>query len=399
MRYIVALIWASLLFAAPPSISLENFYTKVVKNLRIDAQQKLGNDAATLLLLAHRLHRFADLHLNASYTRTKAKLLPNDFQTTDIALTDTIDLFNKNFAAAQKLRLEIQANKLLSSAQKQMLFISLAQMAAQYAATDSLLQLQNKLLNTQERLAKKIAAAVKQGAMPRISLERFLNMLALMKVQIADMKSTQKLMQERFFLLSDTRQIPRLNAANPHTTLSEFLHNNPQLQLLTNAVSRSTLHTTSLQKAWLPKLQLSLLRQYNNDPTANGDNYGFCAGVQFHFDTANSDALQAAKLQTLRLREKHITLLIQEKIRFLKLMQTYRQTTHTIKLLRPSMQRAQKIATAMQTAYLKHFTGYTAYTQSLQDLLRIQKDFYTALYQNFSTAAILNHLSRRLFDE
>jgi outer membrane protein TolC len=370
------------------------FYRHVLHNLHINQKARLQSRSDGLKIASNKIDRFVNIDANVFYAQTKADQLQNSFHTSQITLSDTIDIFNKNAAELQLLHLSAKQNHIKQMLQKEQIFTLLVQMVGEYNKTVWKIKKDQQTLEQQTRFSNKLALAVKAGAQPRMEYERFLNLLALLRSRIIEEQNRATTMKNSLALYSNNTPIPELTSISIHGDITQFLKHSPSVLLNDTQALSSAAQTKKLQNSWLPKLILSADQQYNNDPTASGNNYSFEVALGIHFDGGRSKRIEASRIQTLLTQEHTYLLTIKQKSRFQTLLNTSIASKKSIKILKPSIISAQKNLQVMQTAYLKHFITFTSYTQTYQELIRLQEALSNALYRYRTSVALLNNLSQ-----
>ena len=133
---------------------MTSFFNTTLENLQYDKTYSLYKQSNKISKSAITYSQYANFSADASYLITKAKLLNNSFNTTDISLRDTIDLFGKNNYKIITLNLDKESKKSALNLKKEQLFIYLVNMITLYHRISEQLLLHKNLYNEQKKINK-----------------------------------------------------------------------------------------------------------------------------------------------------------------------------------------------------------------------------------------------------
>ncbi len=355
------------------SDTLVDYVKSAQKHLQMDRRQLLINQQGSFAIEARKRERFAHFSGDLQYADTKADLLPNRYSTTDLSLTDTIDLFDKSGIAIERIRLQTMQNRMLLNSQKEHLFLSLIDMIAAYEKIYKLLALHQHLYREQMKILKQLEEASRTGAVPKIESDRFANALALFEVQIAQEKTDLETMQAQLKLYVPDREIPVLNDEELKTDMADFLAHRPDLKAKEFESRLADNDARAIRKKWLPDASVEVAYQQNSDPTANGNNHSLLAGLHFDLNANLSKDAEAARVRALQSRCEAIGLKTAAKTQFLQYLGTIRSAEKRVEILKVAEKRAKSTLESIKTAYLKRYTDFNSYLQTLQALLSIRE--------------------------
>ncbi|BDY12298.1 TolC family protein [Hydrogenimonas cancrithermarum] len=363
------------------------------KRLQMDRQLQMIEQQQQLGISAKKINRFTSFSVDAFYTDTKADLLPKRFNTTDISLSDTIDIFNKSGIAIEKIRLQAKQNRYLLESQKRQLFLSLIEMIASWHRTREVLQLHRKLYHEQESVLKQLKKAVNAGAMPKIESERFANTLSLFHAKIIDEQTMLETMGARLKLYVPKRTIPSLKVERLQADMNGFLLHATSLRLKYVESELAQKEAEAIQKSWLPEAIVGTAYQQNSDPTANGDNYSVFAGVHISLDAGIGKKAEAARVHAIRSKSQAIAAKIEVSEHYLNYLGSIRSAEKQAKILEPALRQAKSTLKSIKTAYLKHYTDFNSYLQAFQSYLALREKSIEVAIMKQKNILILNMLS------
>lgn len=390
-RFILCSIIPAALLA---SSSIVEYVKTAQKRLALEDQIQMINKEKNLKVLAQKIQNFANFSADIQYTQTKDQFLPNHFRTIDFSLSDNIDIFNKNSLIIEKLYLEAEKSKYLIWQKKEQLFLSLVEMIATYHRLNKLLTLHHQFYNEQKEILAKLTEACKAGAIPKIECERFANALALFHGSIVQEEELVKNLRQRLNLYVPNQPIPKFDKEPIGADISNFIKQNPLLKYKNIESQITNKEAEFIKKGWLPDAVIGTMYQQNNDPTANGNNYSFFAGLHINFDGGFEKQAEALKVESLRSKSDTISLKIKERERYLNYLGKIKAAERKEKILKQALHRALLTMQRIKIAYLKHYIDFNSYLQTLQSLLSIQEEEIDALITKQKNIVILNTLSR-----
>jgi len=376
------------------SNSIVEYVKSAQKRLALEDQIKLINREKNLRVSAKKLQRFTNFSADIQFTQTKEQLQSNYFHTIDLSLSDTIDIFDKNSLIIEKLYLEAEKSKYIIWQRKEQLFLSLVDMIAAYHRIERLLKLHKQFFNEQKEILAKLTEAYQAGAIPKVESERFANALTLFQARIVQEEELLKNLKQRLQLYVPNQPIPNFEEESLHSDISNYIKQNPTLKYKNIESNIANKEAEIIKKGWLPSAVVGTLYQQNSDPTANGDNYSFFAGIHINFDSGLKKEVEAVKLQALRSKSEIISLKIRAEELYLDYLGKVKSAERKEKILKPAIDRALSTMQRVKKAYLKHYIDFNSYLQTLQSLLSMQEEQIDAHITKQKNITILNTLSR-----
>lgn len=379
--------------ASADSSSILPFYREALKTLSYQDTYTLQQQSRALSIEAKKKQRYLNLDAGVMHGTTKAKLLEHYFNNTDIGITDTIDLFGKSAEEIHLIQLQMKEDRLLLQVQKEKLFLSLLTMITAYSVSEEKLQLYQKLYQTQAQLLDAARAALKAGAIPMLELTRLENILALIEVQRDSEEQISTMMRAQLKLYAPHIAIPKLSSAKLHSDLPRFLAHSPQLKLNDNRARQSLQKVKQIQQSWMPDAVIGANQEYNNDPTANGDNYTLSMGLSMHFDGGMTHSAERQKVDALRINSQKKALEIERKAQYIAWKSNYQTAKRSLASLSKTLKKTNISLKNMRTAYLKHYVDLNTYLQTVKEGLATHEAQIDAKYRMIENALILNVLS------
>ncbi|WP_294958023.1 TolC family protein [Sulfurovum sp.] len=375
------------------------FYKEAVKTLSYQSTYTLEKKSRALLIEAKKKQRYLNLDAGIMYGATNAKLLAHHFNNTDIGITDTIDLFGKNVEDIRLIQLQMKEDGLLLQVQKEKLFLSLVDMVTSCKASEEKLKLYQKLYHTQATLIEAVRSAVKSGTVPMLELTRLENIMALIEAQRDQEKQIVTMMKAQLKLYSPHHAIPRLSETGLHSDLRHFLAHSPQLKLNDNRAKQSSQKIKQIEQSWMPDAIIGANQEYNNDPTANGDNYTLSMGLSMHFDGGMTHDIERQKVDALRIKSQKKALEIERKAQYIAWKTQYQTAKKLFASLRQPLKHSNVTLKNMRIAYLKHYVDLNTYLQTIKESLATHEAQISAKYKMIQNAVILNMLSEKIIYE
>jgi len=366
-----------------------HFYKSAVKNLQYSKTFSLYKHAATLSRDAVVYSQYADFSLDASYANTKATLLPNSFNTSDITLSDTFDIFNKKAYLVDAIASDVKVNKFLLQHKKEQLFSTLVTMVALYHTQKQKLQRNQKLYNEQKMLYDKLFILQTHGAISKLDLLRFKNTLTQLQTKIVQQKNEIVKMQKQLHLYAPKQAIPDLDRS-VKTSKKQFLLQNPQLQANKALTERIVSQSKALQYNYLPDLSAGVGYQKLGDPTSYGDNYSFTLALHIPLNKADQKEAEALRTKALSQESHSSDLKIQRENKYIALLQNYKSNQQQLEILRANLHDYQESQKIVKAAFLKHYVDFNTYLQVLTQNLHIQEQIITLEQQKARSATLLN---------
>lgn len=211
-----------------------SFYKDAVQTLEYEKSYTLYEQSNKTSQSAVTYSKYANFSLDAALTNTHAKLLPTsagNFNTTDISLSDSIDIFGKNNSKIESLRLDQKVTKAQLNEKKEQLFITLVNLVSLYNRTLQELQLHQNLFIEQEAIYKKLKLLGEHGDMTKLDVLRFKNTLTTLKTKIVSQKQVLVKIKKQLSLYAPNEVIPTLNLTTILFLKEDFIAHNPQATL------------------------------------------------------------------------------------------------------------------------------------------------------------------------
>lgn len=213
---------------------MTSFFQAAVKNLKYNKSYTLYKQSNKTSQMAVTYSKYTNFSADAAYSKTYAKLLssaPGNFDTTEISLHDTVDLFGKNNYRIQTLRLDTKAKKSELDLKKEQLFITLVDMVALYNQTKAQLAMREELYAKQRAIYKKLEALKQNGNITEVEVLRFKNTLTTLQTSIVAMRQEIAGMRSQLQLYAPHEAIPQLSETRILYTKEAFVHHNPEAKI------------------------------------------------------------------------------------------------------------------------------------------------------------------------
>ena len=370
------------------------FYKEALKTLSYQNTYTLQQKSRALSIEAKKKQRYLNLDAGMMYGTTDAKLLPHHFNTTDISITDTIDLFGKNVEEIHLIQLQMKEDRLLLQVQKEKLFLSLLNMITAYRMSEEKWHRKKKFYKKQVQFLIQLKSAVHAGAISKLELTRFENTMALFKVQLDKEEQVVTMMKAQLKLYSPHHAVPQLSSTRLHSNFHRFLSRSPQLKLNDNRAKQASQKIKQIEQSWIPDTIIGANQQFNDDPTANGDNYTLSMGLSMHFNGGMSHDIERQKVDALKIRSQKKALEIKRKAQYIAWKSDYETDRRSLDSLNKTLKKTEKTLQNVRTAYLQHYIDLNSYLQMMQENLTIQDAKITAKYNMIKSVIILNTLSK-----
>ncbi len=375
------------------SDAILDYFYEAQKNLQFDSRLNNINKIKQLQEEMIKTKRYANFSIDLQYMNTKANLLPNRYNVTDFTVADTIDIFNKSRFQLQKIILESKQNEYLLKSQKEELFLSLMNIIASYNKIEKIVKIHTKFYHEEQSILQEIQKAVQIGSLPKMDEYRFANRLALFKATINKEKNALATLRKQLKLYVPNMKIPKLHDVELTAKIKKFLSNCPAIQQ--NILESKILKTKAqnIEKSWMPDVVLGTTYEKNSDPTANGDNYSFFAGIHISINPSLSKEAESYKVLALQKNSESLLIQTKEKERFIKYLGAIHSAQSELQTLKPALKQAKKNFQAIKKAYLKRYVDFTAYSESFQTLITIYEQYITAKIKKEKNVIIVNTLS------
>lgn len=334
--------------------------------------------------------RFSALSLDLNYGHTDTTLLKQPYQTTDILFSDTIDLFGRQRDAVEALRLASKGRIQQLNIQKQQLYTALADLVVSYRKAEALYRLHDGFYHRQSVVLEHLRSGVASGSVPSMDAGRFASALVMLEVQTVRERNSVDTMKTQLALYAPGVPVPAPAEQNLSVTEAAFMARSPQLHSAALQAKALAAMAEGTAKQWRPDVVAGAAYQFNNDPTANGDNYTFSAGVRMAFGGGIGDRAEAARVGALQADLDTTRQRVEVQQRFLSLRADYDTAVQVLTLLQTTVRSAEQQADTMQNAYLKHFVDFNTYLQTMQQLLSLKAQQIEARYRGIRSALLLN---------
>jgi len=374
--------------------SVISFYQSALKTLSYEDTYALRIQSEKLTIEAKKMRRFINLNGGVVYGYTKAKLLPDHFNNTDIGLSDTIDIFGKSADDIRLIQLQMKANKFLLQIKKEQLFLSLTEMIVAYRMSEEKWEINQKLYLEQDQFLGKMRIAVKKGNIPAIELSRFENNLALLHTEMNQEKQIIDTMKGQLLLYGKGHAIPHLRIHTLQSDLQSFLSHSPQMKLNDNQATQSLESINKLKHSWIPDAVIGANQEYNDDPTNYGNNYTLSAGLTMSFDGGRSNDMESRKVNALRIKSQNKELEIQRTTQYLTWKNMYAASKKSFYALKKTLANTNATMKNIKTAYIKHYIDFNSYLQTIQEDLATRNAEISEKYKMIKSTIILNTLSQ-----
>lgn len=374
--------------------TMVSFYKSALRNLQYDKKDQLLVQSNTLEQKAVSISRFSNFSLDAGFTGTKAKGLPQSFNTTDISLNDTIDLFGKSTYKINELSLKLKEQKTLLHKQKEELFISLVEMISGYRQTKEALTLHIKLLDDQQSVLDNVKRLTTSGIVSNMDYLRLKNSTNLLKTQIVNEKNQLEAMYKQLMLYTKGHQVPSFDGRETlNCTKEAYLRTDTNTELNAIAAAQLTNEANRLSHSYIPELTVGTSYQNIDDPTANGNNYAFHVGINIPFDGGNVKQSEALKAQSLSASSNMIESKILREKEYIQRAQNITNASEQLQILKQSLDDSLKNQKVIQEAFLKRYVDFNTYIQVVSETLSIQEQVIKMRFLKNTEITILNTIA------
>jgi len=370
-----------------------DFYKNVLETLQYQNRYSLYKESLEVQKDGIVYNRFSNFTLDAGYSDTKAKLLQQPFNTINITLNDTLDLFGKSSYRIEELTLDIKAKKTLLDIKKENLFVSLVSMISIYNQTKEYLTLHHSLFNEQKNIYDKLKILELSGSVSQIDVLRFKNALVQLKIKIIDEQTTLEKMKKQLKLYAPNQNIPTFNNTKYLYTKEDFLSQNKQEKL--NEISAKQLLSQAKGYAdlYLPDFIVGVNYQQLGDPTSYSDNYSFNAAIHMPLSSNNFKQNQALNINALSIKSKNTEYKIQRQSQYNQRFQNAQNAQNQLTVLHENLEDYTKSEAMIKAAYLKQYVDFNTYLQVLTDSVRVKEQLIRLTYLKNEQITILNAIA------
>jgi len=373
-----------------------SFYKDALQTLQYEKSYNLYESSNKISQSGVAYSKYANFSVDAIYTNTHAKLLPTslgNFNTTDISLTDFIDIFGKNNYKIESLHLDKQATKAILNEKKEQLFKTLINLVSLYNRTLQELQLNQNLFAEQEAIYKKLKLLGEHGDMTKLDVLRFKNTLTTLKIKIVSQKQVLHKMKKQLNLYAPNEAIPTLDVTTLLFSKEDFIAHNPRVLLNTLNVQKRVVQADGMSSSYFPTLGAGVTYQKLDDPTGYGDNYS--VGLSLHIDINSGDfkEAEALKVSALSLKAQNITYKIQRENEYIQHRESYENASKQLTILENALSDYKESETIIKTAYLKQYVDFNTYLQVLKQALDVKKQIIAMQVQKRKEATLINAIA------
>lgn len=384
------------LFALTLQADMSSFYKDAVQTLQYEKSYTLYEQSNKTSQSGVSYSKYANFSLDAAFTNTHAKLLPTsagNFNTTDISLSDSIDIFGKNNYKIESLRLDQKATKAQLYAKKEQLFIALLKLVSLYNQTSKELELHKNLFNEQEAIYKKLRLLGEHGDMTKLDVLRFKNTLTMLKTKIVSQEHALVKMQKQLKLYAPHVAIPTLNATKLLFSKEDFIAHNPQAMLNTLDAQKRAAQADGMNDSYLPTFDAGVAYQKLDDPTGYGDNYS--VGVSLHMPLNGRDfkEAEALKVSALSFEAQTLTYKVQRENEYTQYRESFENASKQLAILEKALSDYEESEATIKTAYLKQYVDFNTYLQVLQQALDVKKQIIAMQAQRAKEATLINAIA------
>ena len=384
------------LFAFTLQADMNSFYKDAVQTLQYEKSYKFYEQSNKTAQSGVTYSKYADFSLDTTFTNTHVKHLPTtsgNFNTTDISLSDSLDIFGKNNYKIEALRLDKKVIKAELGAKKEQLFIALLNLVTLYNQSSQELQLHQTLLVEQESIYKKLKLLGEHGDMTKLDVLRFKNTLTTLKTKIVSKQQMLKKIQKQLHLYAPNEAIPTLDATKLLFSKEDFITHNPEATRNSLNAQKRVVDANGMQKSYFPTLNAGVSYQKLDDPTGYGDNYSI--GVALHIPLNGGDfkEAEALKVSALSLQAQSATYKVQRENEYIDYKESFESATKQLAILEKALSDYEESATTIKTAYLKQYVDFNTYLQVLQQTLDVKKQIIAMKAQKAKEATLINAIA------
>ena len=369
-----------------------NFYRSAVQNLQYDKAYSLYKQSAIFSQDALVYSQYANLSLDASYANTKAKLLQSSFATSEIGLSDTLDIFNKKSYLIDAISSEIKAQKFLLQSKKEQLFHTLISMIALYHALNQKIILNQRLYNEQKSLYNKLFILQEHGAISKLDLLRFKNTLIQLQTKIIRQKNDFSKMKKQLNLYAPKQNIPNLDTQIRYSK-KLFLSRNPQTKANKAMAEQLLAQAKAFKHNYLPELTIGMAYQRLDDPTSYGNNYSFNLALHLPLNSSNQKEAESLKVKALSQKSHNIELQLQRENQYITLLLNYESANNQQQILQSNLNGYIQSQKTVKAAFLKQYIDFNSYLQVLTQTLHIQEQIIDLQQQKNQNATLINSIA------
>ena len=375
---------------------MNSFYKDAVQTLQYDKSYTLDETSTKVAQSGVNYSQYANFSLDVTYSNTHANHLPTsagNFNTSDISLNDSIDIFGKNNYKIESLRLNQKATKAQLGEKKEQLFVALANLVSLYNKTSQELQIHQNLFIEQEEIYKKLTLLGKNGDITKLDVLRFKNTLTTLKTKIVSQKQELLQMKKQLSLYAPAQEIPVLDAQKLLFTKEDFLSHNPQAILNSLNAKKIATKAKGMNNTYLPTMDVGVAYQKLDDPTSYGDNYSVGVGVHIPLNSGDFKEAEALNVQALSQNTQTVSYKIQRENEYIGYFASYQNALKQLAILQKALPDYEESAKSIKDAYLKQYVDFNTYLQVLKQVLEVKKQIIVMQERKNLEATIINTLA------
>ncbi len=369
-----------------------SFYRTAVKTLAYNRTNSLHKRSAALSQQGISQSQYADFSIDSAYSDTSAKNLQDPFNTFDVSLSDTIDVFNKKKYHIQEIALNMKEKNAQLNVKKEQLFRALVTMIALYHSTYEKSLLNKKLYEEQLPVYQNMKSLQHQGGITNLDLLRFQNTLTTLQMKLISQDNELKKMKQQFNLYAPHKAIPSLDSKIKYSHKA-FVRHDPHTKMKTILAERSLVQSEARHANYLPEFKAGIAYENNGDPTSYGDNYSFNIALHMPLNSADSKESEALKVNALSQRSETIELKLQREQEYITLVQNYKNAQQQLSVLRKNLRSYRQSQKEIKTAFINQFVDFNSYIQVLAQTLHTEEKMQDLKYQAQKEATIINAIA------
>lgn len=384
------------LYAFTLQADMNSFYKDALHTLQYEKSYTLYEQSNKTSQSAVTYSKYANFSVDAAYTNTHAKLLPTsagNFNTTDISVSDSIDIFGKNNYKIESLRLDQKATKAQQGAKKEQLFIALINLVSLYNSTSQELQLHQTLFSQQEAIYQKLKLLGEHGDITKLDVLRFKNTLTTLKTKIVSQEQALKKMKKQLSLYAPNEVIPTLDATKLLFSKEDFLAHNPQATLNSLDAKKKLAQANGMNNSYFPTLDAGVAYQKLDDPTGYGDNYSIGVALHLPLNSGDFKEAEALKVSALSFEAQSVTYKIQRENEYIEHKESFENAAKQLAILEKALSDYQESEATIKIAYLKQYVDFNTYLQVLTQALDVKKQMIAMGTQRAKEATLINAIA------
>ncbi len=375
---------------------MTSFYKDALHTLQYEKSYNLYERSNKTSQSAVIYSKYANFNVKSDYKREHAQhlpLTPGSFNTIDIFLTDTIDIFGKTNYKIESLHLDKKVAKEQLNVKKEQLFIALLNLVSLYNRTSKELQLHQKFFTEQEMNYEKLKLLGNLGDITKLDLLRFKNTLTTLKIKIVSQNQALQRMQKQLHLYARDEAIPTLDEVKLLYSKDDFMAHNPQDTLNSLNARKKIAQAKGMNNSYLPTLSTDVAYQKLGDPTGSGDNYSLGFTLYMPLNNGSFKNAEALKVSALSLEAQSITYKIQRESLYIQHRQSYENASQQLAILKKEFSDYEKSEASIKTAYLKQYVVFNTYLQVLTQALNAKKQIIAMQTLKAKEATLINAIA------